>query len=260
MEALKAQIEAAGHVVGSFVNTASPICAEIMARAGFDFLAVDAEHSPVDVPQAFSLFQAITAGNPQCAPLLRLPHTGWAEIKRYMDAGAAGVIAPLVKTRTQAEEVVDAVKYPPQGKRGVDYCRSNGYGAELAEHVQTDNERTFVCVQVEHVDAVSNLSDILSVPGVDAVLVGPYDLSASMGLTAQFEHTDVVEAIKHVHHTCRAKGIVSGLHVVQPDPKVLAARVREGYGLLSFGLDITFLTNACRQGLAGIREELDANA
>lgn len=254
MISLKAGIAARGHVVGSFVNTGSPICAEIMARAGFDFLAVDAEHSPVDVPQAFSLIQAIAAGNPDCAPLVRLPHTGYAEIKRYMDAGAVGVIAPMVNTCAQAEEVVAAVKYPPFGRRGVGYCRTNGYGTAIAEGVAADNDATFVCMQAEHVDAVANLEEILAVPGVDAVFIGPYDLSASMGLTAQFDHPDVIAAINHIHTTCQAKGIISGIHVVQPDPAAVARFVQDGFGFISYGLDITFLANACCDGLTRIRQ------
>ena len=101
-----------GVVIGSWINTASPIVAELMAATGFDFLTVDAEHSAVDLAQVQQLFQAIRSGNPECVPFVRVPGTSYSEIKRYMDAGAGGVICPLVNTAEQAREVVEAVKYP----------------------------------------------------------------------------------------------------------------------------------------------------
>ena len=120
-------------IIGSWVNTASPIVAELMASCGFDFLTVDLEHSAVDLPLTQQLFQAIKSGNKDCSPLVRLANHNYFEIKRYMDAGAAGVIAPLINTPEQAKEVVSAVKYPPHGARGVGFCRANKYGMRLQE-------------------------------------------------------------------------------------------------------------------------------
>lgn len=230
-----------------------------MAACGFDFLAVDAEHSAVDLPQAQALFQAIRAGNPDCAPLVRLPGVDYAGTKRYMDAGAAGVIAPFVNTPEDAREVVRAVKYPPEGDRGVGYCRDNLYGMKLEETVAAANERTLVCVQIEHIDAVRSIDRILAVPGVDAAFVGPYDLSASMGLTAQFDHPDYVAARDRVLEACRAQDIAPGIHVVQPDPDEAITRIREGYRLIAYSLDITMLAHACRSGLDAIRKGTDAS-
>jgi 2-dehydro-3-deoxyglucarate aldolase len=246
-------------VIGSWLNSASPVIAELMAATGFDFLTVDVEHSAVDLVQTQALFQAIRSGNPRCAPLVRLAGNSYAETKRYLDAGAAGVIAPFINTAEQAQELVRAVKYPPVGMRGVGFCRANVYGMKLKESVTAANEETFVCVQIEHIEAVRNIDTILQVPGVDAVIIGPYDLSASMGLTAQFDHPDVIGAIDVIGAACKRHGIAGGIHVVQPDSADVVRRYRDGYRFIAYSLDITMLMNACLSGLRDIREQIDGN-
>lgn len=242
--------------IGSWINTASPIVAELMAAAGFDFLTVDAEHSAVDVPQAQVLFQAIRAGSPDCAPLVRLPGNDYAITKRYLDAGGVGVIAPLINFPEQARELVRAVKYPPEGERGVGFCRANMYGMHFDEAIADANDQTLVCVQIENIEGVRNIDETLSVPGVDAVFIGPYDLTASMGITAQFEHPDTQKAMRRILEACKRHGIVPGIHVVQPDVAEVVRRYKEGYRLIAYSLDITMLHRACVDGLAEIRRQI----
>jgi 2-dehydro-3-deoxyglucarate aldolase len=155
--------------IGSWINTSSPVAAEIMSAAGFDFLVVDAEHAAVGVSQAQCLFQAIKAGNPHCVPMVRLPQDSYIEARRYLDAGAMGVIAALINSKTEAEKLVRAVKYPPQGERGVGYGRSHGYGFAFEEYMKTANAKTLVGVQIEHIRGYENLDEILSVAGIDFV-------------------------------------------------------------------------------------------
>lgn len=254
MKDLRQVLQTGGCAVGSWINSGSPIVAELMAAAGFDFLTVDAEHSAVDVPQTQVLFQAIRAGNPNCAPLVRLPGNDYATTKRYLDAGAAGVIAPLINSAEQARELVQAVKYPPQGKRGVGFCRANMYGIHFDEAVTWANDQTLVCVQIEHADGVRHIDEILSVPGVDAVFVGPYDLSASMGITGQFDAPPMLEALRRILSACREHRVAPGIHVVQPDAEEVMRRIRQGYRLIAYSLDITMLAKACQDGLVGIRQ------
>ena len=242
--------------IGSWINTVSPVAAELMSAAGFDFLTVDAEHSAVDVAGAQSLFQAIRSGNPDCAPLVRLPGIDHDVIRRFVDAGATGVIAPLVNSPEQARGVIRAVKYPPEGDRGVGFCRANMYGMDFDRATAAANDETFVCVQIEHIKAVENIDEILSVPGLDAVFVGPYDLTASMGVTAQFEHSDVQEAMQRILGACQENGIVAGIHAVQPDVAEVLRRIEEGYRFIAFSLDIVMLQRACVDGLAEIRRRI----
>jgi len=243
-------------VIGSWLDTASPTVAELMAAAGFDFLTVDAEHSAVDLVGTQRMFRAMAAGNPACAPFVRVPGHQYAEIKRYVDAGALGVICPLVNTPDQAAELVRAVKYPPLGARGVGFCRDNRYGLSIEERIGTANDETVVCVQIEHVDAVEWIDQILAVPGLDAVFIGPYDLSTSLGVPAQFEHPDYLAAKHRILSACRDHGLAAGVHVVQPRPDEVVTAFEEGYRLIAYSLDITMLTNACTEGLARIRERI----
>jgi len=256
MNGLRHALQAGRCAVGSWVNTLSPVAAELMSAAGFDFLAVDAEHSAVDLLQAQILFQAIRSGNPDCAPLVRLPSNDYAVTKRFMDAGAFGVIAPLINIPDDAKEVVRAVKYPPDGDRGVGFCRANMYGMHFDEAIANANNQTLVCVQIEHIEGVRNIDEILSVPGVDAVFVGPYDLTASMGITAQFDHPDLEAAMRTILKSCQRHGVVPGVHVVQPDVAEVVKRYEEGYRLIAYSLDITMLHRACVDGLAKIRQRI----
>lgn len=239
--------------LGSWINTESPVVAEIMSAAGFDFLVVDAEHSAVDFKDCQQLFQAIKAGNPECKPMVRMPGNAYRDTKRYLDAGAAGVIAPLINSKEEAELLVRSVKYPPFGERGVGYGRSHGYGFGFDEYMKTANEETFVCVQMEHVHAVENIDEIFSVKGIDAAFIGPYDLTASMGITAQFDHPDYEKAVRKILYKCREYGIMAGIHVVQPDPDEVKQRIDEGFTVIAYSLDITMIGKACRNGLEEIR-------
>lgn len=240
-------------VVGSWINSGSPMVAELMATTGFDFLCVDVEHSAVDLPQAQQLFQAIRSGRPECAAMARVHGVDYAFVKRYLDAGADGIVAPLVRTHEEALLLVQAAKYPPLGLRGVGFCRANSYGLQLAEECVRANHEIFLAVQIEHIDAVRNIDSILSVPGIDAAFIGPYDLTASMGLTAQFEHPDYLAARATILAACQRHGIAPGIHVVPPVPGEVLARMTEGYRFIAYSLDVTMLSTACVGGLATIR-------
>lgn len=256
MNDLRKSLKSGQTVIGTWLNSGSPIIAELMAAAGFDFVCVDAEHSAVDLPQTQQLFQAIRSGNRDCAALVRLHGVDYSLVKRYLDAGARGVVAPLVRTREEAELLVEATKYPPMGLRGVGFCRANDYGMRLAEECEQANEEILLAVQIEHIEAVDNIDDILSVGGIDAVFIGPYDLSASMGITGQFDHPDYLHARDRILDACVRHDIVAGLHVVAPDPQQVIDRQSEGYRFIAYSLDITMLTTACQSGLSTIRKAL----
>ncbi|NRB72748.1 MAG: 2,4-dihydroxyhept-2-ene-1,7-dioic acid aldolase [Verrucomicrobiales bacterium] len=239
--------------IGSWINTSSPIVGELMAGCGFDFLTVDVEHSPAGVGETQSIFQAVRSGNPDCDCLVRLHGVDYSHVKRFLDSGANGVIAPLVETREDVETLVAATKYPPVGRRGVGFCRASRYGLNIIDYVENVNDQMLLALQIESATAVEKIDDLLSVDGVDAVFLGPYDLSASLGVTAQFDHPAYIEARDKVLEACKKHGIAAGIHVVQPDPAELLEREKEGYQLLAYSLDITMLTKACSEGLETIR-------
>ena len=248
---LKERLNRDDLTIGSWITLAHPAIAEIMARAGFDWLVVDLEHSVITIREAEELMRVIALCN--VSPLVRLTWNDPNQIKRVMDAGAHGILVPMVNTRAEAEAAVSAVHYPPRGRRGVGLARAHGYGASFQEYRDWLETQAIVIVQVEHIDAVNNLEAILATPGVDGYIIGPYDLSASMGLPGQFDHPDVVAAIERAKQVGATLGKPGGLHVVEPDAAQLQKRIDEGFKFLAYSLDTRMLDTACRLGLAAIR-------
>ncbi len=253
METIRKRLKSGETLVGSWINSGSPAIAELMAATGYDFLCIDAEHSAVDLPLVQSIFQAMHSGNPECANVVRLHGIDYSFVKRYLDSGAQGIIAPLVMNKQDAELLIKATKYPPMGNRGVGFCRANQYGMNLEKNVASANEDIFVAVQIEHIDAVDAIDEILEVEGIDAVFVGPYDLSASMGITGQFDHPDYLTARTRVLEACKRKGIAPGIHVVPPDVDLFIEQNKEGYQLMAYSLDITMILEASKSALSRIR-------
>lgn len=243
-------------ILGSWINSASPIVTEIMSGAGFDFLCIDAEHSAIDYNTSLQLFQAMKAGNPNCAPLVRMQGNNYTDTKRYLDAGAIGVIAPLVNTKEEVEYLIKSVKYPPHGNRGVGFGRSHAYGFEFDKYMEFAKENIFIAIQIEHIDAVNNFEEMAKVGGLDAIFVGPYDLTASMGITAQFNHPDYLNALEKINHICKKNNIISGIHVVQPSPDEVIEKNKMGYNMIAYSLDITIIGTNCRNALTQINNLL----
>lgn len=237
-------------LVGSWITLGHPAIAEVMCNAGFDWLAVDLEHSVISMAEAGELIRTIDAGG--CRPLVRLTSNDANQIKRVMDAGANGVIVPMVNSAAEAERAVASVYYPPRGRRGVGLARAQKYGPGFAAYHEWLAAEGVVIVQIEHIQAVENLEAILAVDGVDAFLVGPYDLSASMGVPGQFDDPDFLAAMKQIRQTARTAGAVSGLHVIEPSPPELAARVAEGYRFVAYSIDFRVLDAGFRAGLEAV--------
>ncbi|MDC0470423.1 aldolase/citrate lyase family protein [Candidatus Pseudothioglobus singularis] len=233
--------------VGSWITISHPAIAEIMAKSGFDWLAVDLEHSVITIREAEELIRIISLCN--VTPLVRLTSNDPNQIKRVMDAGAHGIIVPMVNTPEDAKNAVNAVKYPPLGKRGVGLARAQGYGTEFNEYLEWQKHEPVIIVQIEHIDAVNNLEKIFSVEGVDGFIIGPYDLSGSLGVPGQFEHPDFLAAMEKVKSIASNMNMTGGIHIIEPDTKKLEACIKEGYRFIAYSLDIRMLDVACRNGL-----------
>lgn len=232
-------------LVGTVVTLSCPEVAEVLAGAGFDWLFIDAEHSPLEARDMQSLLQGAGPGTP-C--VVRLSSGEQVPIKKALDIGAAGIIAPQVNSAEQAQSVVRFSKYPPLGARGVGIGRAHGYGLGFQEYVDTANESIAVIVQAEHVDAVDNIEAIVSVPGIDGVLVGPYDLSASLGRLGQVDHPEVTDAIDQVARACREAGVRLGIFGASPD--AVKPYIEQGFTLIAVGGDTLMLGQAAQRVLA----------
>lgn len=248
---LKERLAGRELTVGSWIQIAHPAIAEIMAKAGFDWLVVDMQHSAIGIETAQSLIQVIDlAGIP---PLVRISHNDPVLIQQVMDAGAHGIIIPNVNSPETARAAVQAAHYPPDGTRGVGLWRAQEYGFGFEAHWRWQTAGSIVIVQIEHIEAVCSLEAILRTRGVDGFLIGPYDLSASLGIPGQFNHPDFRAALEKVHQVSRNLHALMGTHVVMPDVSAAREKINEGYRLIAFGIDTLFLGNGCREGLRALR-------
>lgn len=247
---LKARLAEGELTIGSWVTLGHPSIAEIMAGAGFDWLIIDTEHSVLSTADVQGLIRAIEPSG--CTPLVRVASNDEVRIKRVMDAGAHGVMVPLVTSADDARAAVDAVYYPPIGHRGVGLARAQGYGARFADYRDRLADEAVVVVMIEHVDAVTNIDEILAVDGVDAFIIGPYDLSASIGKPGALEDADVLRLIEMARAAGERSGVPGGLHVVEPDTDAFADCVQRGFRFVGYSLDIRILDVFSRRGLADL--------
>ncbi len=251
---LKAKLNRSELTIGSWVTLGHPSIAEIMAAAGFDWLVLDMEHSVLELSEVQSIIQVLDGK--QCPAIVRLTSNHPDQIKRVMDAGATGIMVPMIKCAADAKAAVDSVYYPPRGQRGVGLARAQGYGNSFQVYRQWLEENAVIVVMIEHVDAVRAIDSILEVPGVDAYIIGPYDLSGSMGRPGDLDHPDVQAAIAQVLEAGRRAGKPGGIHVIEPDLQALQQRIQTGFNFLGYGLDIRILDSICRTHLKSIRETL----
>lgn len=248
---LRATLRAGRPAFGSWIQFGHPAIAEVMAQAGFDWIGIDLEHSVIGLETAFTLIQAIELSG--CTPLVRLSANDPVQAKRVMDAGAHGVIVPTVNSVADAHEAVAAVRYPPSGTRGVGLGRAHAYGTRFHEYVRELEEGAVVAVMIEHRLGVEHVEEILAVPGVDAVFIGPYDLSASYDVPGQFEHPLVRDGIARILKAAHVCGVAPGIHVVHPPVEQVEARLAQGFRFIAYGGDMLFLVPTLRDAAAALR-------
>jgi len=240
--------------IGSWITLNHFSIAEIMADAGFDWLCVDLEHSVIDFYDAEILIATIEAKG--CIPYVRVGLNDPLIIKRILDAGAKGIIVPMVSSKSDAENAVQAVKYPPLGSRGVGLARAQGYGFDFESYAKKINKETKIIAQIEHIDAIKNLESILKVPGIDGTIIGPYDLSGSMGKPGKYKDADVAEVLKKYEDISKNIDKPMGFHVIDPDHEQVLKKIKKGYTFIAFSLDTLFLGTICRQEMNLLRNSI----
>lgn len=235
-------------LVGTLVTLPLPEMAEGLARAGFDWLWIDLEHAPLSLREVQSILSTVAG---RAHALVRIPDNTAVWIKQVLDLGADGVIVPLVNSAAEARRSVEAAKYPPDGSRSVGIGRAHGHGLSFKSYVERANTGAAVLLQVEHIEGVRNIEEILSVPGVDGILIGPYDLSGSMNLLGQTTHPEVFAAVETVRVACERRGVPVGAFTLSPaEAGSLLAR---GFGFVAVGIDAHYLLSAARDALAAAR-------
>jgi 2-dehydro-3-deoxyglucarate aldolase len=210
------------------------------------------EHSSIELRDLLSLIISIEAND--MVPLVRVGENNQNLIKRVMDAGAYGVIVPNVCSKDDAEAAVNAVKYPPMGTRGVGLYRAQKFGRAFEEYKKWLAEESVVIVQIEHIRAVNNIDGIFSTPGIDAFIIGPYDLSGSLGKPGDFDDPEVDNALKRVIEAASRHNMPAGFHSVSSDPLEARKRVKQGYTFLAFSIDTIFLGDVAQRALSALKE------
>jgi len=252
---VKEKIKNGKLTIGSWISLAHPAIAEIMADIGFDWLVIDLEHSVISLREAEELIRIINLRG--VTPLVRLTSNDSNLIKRVMDAGAFGIVVPMVNNREDAIQALSSMKYPPSGIRGVGLARAQGYGTKFKEYLDFSKKETILIVQIEHIDAVDNLEEILQVEGVDGYIVGPYDLSCSLGEPGRFDSRSFLKAIARIEKVAKKLGVYGGTHIVEPDEFELKKRIMDGQKFIAYSVDFRVLDSTFRSGLRSVESYLE---
>jgi 2-keto-3-deoxy-L-rhamnonate aldolase RhmA len=246
-EDFRARLRRGDRLLGTIVTLPCPSVTEILAGIGFDWLFIDGEHGPLETPDILGVLQA--AAN-RVACLVRVPQGNEVAIKKVLDLGADGVIVPQVNTAQQASDAVRFSRYAPRGVRGVGLARAHGYGLAFESYMESANDSVSVVVQAEHVLAAENIESIVAVEGIDAVLLGPYDLSASLGQTGKLDHPAVVSAIDHITKVCQDARVPLGYFGVSAG--AVKPFMERGYTLIVAGVDTLLLGTAAQRLFADL--------
>ena len=235
--------------IGSWITIGHPAIPEILSHAGFDWLVIDIEHTTIDLSMVQTLISTIQSKD--ISALVRVSKNEEVVIKRVLDAGADGIIVPMVNSRVEAEKAIKYAKYPPDGSRGVGLARAQGYGYRFEEYKKEVND-LIVIAQIEHFEGIDNLKSILSVNGIDGTIIGPYDLTGSLGVPGDFNNLDFIQYLKNYKQVSELANKPMGFHVVNSDYNKIVEKINEGYNVIAFGTDFIFMGDMALKGMHNI--------
>ena len=249
---LKHKLHQGEVVLGLFTNCAYPAFIEICGHAGLDFVVVDLEHGPLNTLVAEDLCRAADCVG--LAPIIRVSQNDSAQIQRSLDIGSAGVQVPQIETKADAEAVVRGAKFSPLGARGLSlYTRAGVYTAAGTQRIEQLNETSLVVVQVEGKRGIDNLAEIASVPHIDVIFLGPYDLSQSLGIAGQVRDPRVVELMRTGVETIRASGKAAGTFA--DTPEIAQQWIATGVQFVALGVDVGVFLRACQALVKAVRSQ-----
>ena len=236
---LKKKLRNRGKVFAAWTSLGHPSITEIFSRTSVDFIGIDIEHSTISQEQSQRIIAAAQAGGTMCLP--RIASHNMEMIKRLLDSGADGLIVPMVSTPEEVEQLISWCKYPPLGKRSFGIARGQGYGFDFDEYIKNWNESSSLIIQIESIQGVENIEKILSYDEIDGAMIGPYDLSGSLGIPGQLDHPSVTEAAKKVIEACVVAGKACGTQIIKPDIKNIEEAFSAGYTFVVLASDIFIL-------------------
>ena len=246
----KTKLQNGQPALGGWMLIGHPSVAELLAGEGFDWIGVDLEHSTTDSRTFNEVMLAVKGTG--CDVFARLHSCDPVQAKMVLDAGADGIIVPSVNSRQEAALAVAMAKFPPEGFRGSSVSRAADYGRSFQQYFSSHNENVLVVVMLEHIKAVDNVDEILSTKGVDAVFIGPFDLSASMGKAGQTEDPEVLAAQQKLLEACKRHNVPAGIHILDVDSEKVKERIEQGYQFVGCAIDTLLIMHGCRTILRGV--------
>ena len=229
--------------LGSWMQIPNSSVAEIMGFSGYDWIAIDLEHGSISIDTLPDLFRAIELGG--SLPLVRLAQANAKDCKQALDAGAGGVIVPMIESAEQLKFIKAQSSWPPIGARGVAYTRANLFGGTFKDYMK-EAQSPLIIAMIETKQGLENLEEILEVKGLDAIMIGPYDLSASIGKTGDFKSMKYLDAMRMILDFAKSKNVPCGIHIVEPSETELKKRVKEGFRFIAYSMDSVMLRNSAK--------------
>ena len=236
---LKDAIQSRVATFGGWTSIGHPQLTELIVRSGVDFVGIDLEHSTISQEQAQRIIAACHAHGTSCIP--RVAGHNSESIRRLLDSGADGMLVPTVETPQQVEKLVEWVKYPPVGRRGYGVASAQGYGHDFEAYTKTWNETSVLLIQIESIAAVENIDGLLQFDDVDGVMIGPYDLSGSLGVPGQIDSELVQSASQRVAESCKRHHKACGTHIVDPSNESIQSALDSGYTFMALASDVFIL-------------------
>jgi len=253
-KSLKEKLKNKELTIGSWITIGHPAIPEILSQAGFEWLVIDIEHTTIDLSMVQVLISTIQAQG--LAALVRVSKNEEVIIKRVLDAGADGIIVPMICFAEDAKNAVAYAKYPPEGKRGVGLARAQKYGYGFDSYKQWVKDQLVVVAQIEHIDGINNLESIIKIKGIDGTIIGPYDLSGSLGIPGQYNEPVVIDALNRFREICKKANISMGYHVIESNHKKLESKIEEGYNFLAFSTDFFFMGDKAKEEKLNLKKYL----
>ena len=229
--------------IGSWLQLPDPNISEIMSNSNFEWLVIDLEHGSFSKNDMINCFRAISLGN--SLPFARVRNDNKTEIQEALDSGACGIIVPNIKNNNQLQKVISHSCWPPKGNRGVGFSRANIFG-KIFDEYKVFAQNPFLVAMIECKEGLENIDIISKNIALDAILIGPYDLSASLGSTGNFTNSKFTSAIKKIVSTCKKNQISVGIHQVAPNEGDLKKLIKKGFNFIPYGIDTSFLNFYCK--------------
>lgn len=241
-KSIKEKLKNSEQVFGSWMHTSSVDIAELMAQYSFDFITLDTEHSLFTADQLVNCIRAIQQNGTE--PFVRLKDHSPINARHALEAGATGIIIPMIETLEQLTTIIENCLYCPDGKRGVGYSRANLFGKNFNQYFNEINNKLTFVAQIESKKGMDNIEEILSHPFLDAIMVGPYDLTSSLGIPGQFSNSIYINAVKSMKEAALKSNKQFGTHIVHAIPSEIKKRAQDGYRFLVYSSDVVMLQNS----------------